>query len=171
MKVSTDPPVDPDLIEPTPTRATTGLLVWILRLVAAVAIPVGTFTVLLWSFNFLRDERANRFLVVGVAIVVGVGGVFLLYWAMNRAVDLFPAVLREGVANLLEHSDAERCDIIMRQRDDRVSLDIINDGVDETLARSGAFKGSGLNTLARTGSRSSGTGSSRLSGSRWRWVA
>ena len=66
-------------------------------MVAAIAIPIGTFTVLLWSFNFLRDERANRFLVVGVAILVGVGGVFLLYWAMNRAVDLFPAVIREGV--------------------------------------------------------------------------
>jgi signal transduction histidine kinase len=61
---------------------------------------------------------------------------------------LLAAVLREGVANLLEHSDAERCDIIMRQRDDRVSLDIVNDGVDEALARSGAFEGSGLHTLA-----------------------
>ena len=60
-------------------------------LVAAIAIPIGTFTVpAVVAFNFLRDERANRFLVVGVAILVGVGGVFLLYWAMNRAVDLLP---------------------------------------------------------------------------------
>ena len=36
-------------------------------------------------------------LVVGVAIVVGVGGVFFLYWAMNRVVDLLPERYREGV--------------------------------------------------------------------------
>ena len=39
----------------------------------------------------------TAFLVVGVAIVVGVGGVFFLYWAMNRVVDLLPARFREGV--------------------------------------------------------------------------
>ncbi len=48
-------------------------------------------------FDFLRDDDANRFLVVGVAIVVGVGGVFFLYWGMNRVVDLLPARFREGV--------------------------------------------------------------------------
>lgn len=45
---------------------------------------------------------------------------------------LLAAVLREGVANVLEHSEAERCDIIMRQAGDRVSLDIVNDGVVES---------------------------------------
>ena len=53
---------------------------------------------LLWAtFDFLRNADANRFLVVGVAIVVGVGGVFFLYWAMNRIVDLLPDRYREGV--------------------------------------------------------------------------
>ena len=61
---------------------------------------------------------------------------------------LLASVLREGVANVLEHSDAERCEITMRQRGDRVSLDIVNDGVNETLARSGVFEGSGLHSLA-----------------------
>ena len=42
------------------------------------------------TFDFLRDANANRLVVVGVAIVVGVGGVFFLYWAMNRVVDLLP---------------------------------------------------------------------------------
>jgi alpha-glucoside transport system permease protein len=32
-----------------------------------------------------------------VALVVGVGGVFFLYWAMNRAVDFLPERYREGV--------------------------------------------------------------------------
>ena len=29
--------------------------------------------------------------------MIGVGGVFFLYWAMNRVVDLFPTTIREGV--------------------------------------------------------------------------
>jgi alpha-glucoside transport system permease protein len=69
----------------------------ILRLIGAFAIPIGAFFVLWWTFDFLREADANRLLVVGVAIVVGVGGVFLLYWAMNRVVDLLPERYREGV--------------------------------------------------------------------------
>jgi alpha-glucoside transport system permease protein len=78
---------------------TGGRTVWIalLRLVGALAIPVAAFFLLWSTFDFLRDEEANRIVVVGVAIVVGVGGVFLLYWAMNRATDLLPARYREGV--------------------------------------------------------------------------
>ena len=49
------------------------------------------------AFDFLRDTDANRFVLVGVAIVVGVGGVFFLYWAMNRAVDWLPERYRGGV--------------------------------------------------------------------------
>jgi len=71
--------------------------VFILRLLVALAIPVAAFAVLWRTFDFLRDENANRLLVVGVAIVVGVGGVFFLYWAMNRIVDLLPERYREGV--------------------------------------------------------------------------
>ena len=41
--------------------------------------------------------RRNRLVVAGVAIAVGVGGVFALFWAMNRVVDWLPASLREGV--------------------------------------------------------------------------
>ena len=79
-----------------PTRGPT---VWIalLRLVGALAVPVAAFFLLWSTFDFLRDEEANRVVVVGVAIVVGVGGVFALYWAMNRATDLLPARYREGV--------------------------------------------------------------------------
>ena len=33
-------------------------------------------------------------LVIGVALVVGVGGVFALFWAMNRVVDFLPGALR-----------------------------------------------------------------------------
>jgi alpha-glucoside transport system permease protein len=73
------------------------ILVSILRLVGSLAIPLVAFFVLWATFDFLRDADANRFLVVGVAIVVGVGGVFGLYWAMNRVTDFLPERYREGV--------------------------------------------------------------------------
>jgi signal transduction histidine kinase len=40
-------------------------------------------------------------------------------------------MLREGVTNVLRYSDVERCEIAVRQQGDRVSLDIVNDGVAE----------------------------------------
>jgi alpha-glucoside transport system permease protein len=73
------------------------VIVSILRLVGAFAIPLAGFFVLWATFDFLREADANRFLVVGVAILVGVGGVFFLYWGMNRVVDFLPVRYREGV--------------------------------------------------------------------------
>ncbi len=70
---------------------------YLLRLVGAVAIPIVAFAVLWWAFDFLRDSNANRVVLVSVAIVVGVGGVFLLFWGMNQIVDRLPPHYREGV--------------------------------------------------------------------------
>ena len=50
-----------------------------------------------FALDFLRDKDSNRILVVLVAIVVGVGGVFALFWAMDRVVNWLPESLREGV--------------------------------------------------------------------------
>jgi alpha-glucoside transport system permease protein len=79
---------------PAPGRA---VGVFALRLLGALAIPIVAFALLWLTFDFLRDENANRFMVVGVALLVGVGGVFFLYWGMNRVVDLLPERVREGV--------------------------------------------------------------------------
>ena len=49
------------------------------------------------TFNFLRDAEANRFLVMAVAIIVGVFGVFALYFGMDYVVNLLPEQLRESV--------------------------------------------------------------------------
>ncbi|HEX5094461.1 MAG TPA: sugar ABC transporter permease [Acidimicrobiia bacterium] len=65
--------------------------------IVTVAIP-AIAVLLFWStFDFLRDADANRFVVVGVALVVGVGGVFAMYWGTNRFVDWLPASFRETV--------------------------------------------------------------------------
>jgi alpha-glucoside transport system permease protein len=93
-----EPPAAPEPPE-TPERPSAGstLGLSIMRVVSAAAIPVVLFLLLWLTFDFLRDADANRFALAGVAIVVGVGGVFLLYWAMNRLVDLLPDSIRGGV--------------------------------------------------------------------------
>jgi alpha-glucoside transport system permease protein len=83
--------------EAVPPPRGTAVWLFVFRLVGAIAIPIGAFYLLWITFDFLRSSDANRALVVLVAIAVGSGGVFLLYLAMNRAVDLLPATLREGV--------------------------------------------------------------------------
>ena len=68
-----------------------------LRVLAALGVLVGGVLVLWLTFDFLRDSDANRLLVAGVAIAVGVVGVFALFWGMNRVIDWMPEQLREGV--------------------------------------------------------------------------
>jgi alpha-glucoside transport system permease protein len=92
------PPVGSPLAPPTaPAPRRNAVAVAVLRVVGAVAVPVAAFTLLWATFDFLRDEEANRFLVVGVAVGVGVVGVFFLFWAMNRVVEWLPDHYREGV--------------------------------------------------------------------------
>jgi alpha-glucoside transport system permease protein len=85
------------LVEGSGRSAGRSIAMFVLRLIGAVAVPIAMFFLLLWTFDFLRDENANRLLVVAVAIVVGVGGVFFLYWGMNKVVDVLPERYREGV--------------------------------------------------------------------------
>jgi alpha-glucoside transport system permease protein len=84
-------------LEVAPPRG--GALVWmsVLRVVSALAIPIIAFFGLWATFDYLRDENANRGLVVGVAILVGVGGIFFLFWGMDRVTTRLPARFREGV--------------------------------------------------------------------------
>jgi alpha-glucoside transport system permease protein len=80
---------------PTVHASTNRADVW--RLAAGLGTLIAGLVVLWLTFGFLRDSEANRLLVAGVAIAVGVGGVFALFWGMNRTIDLLPARLREGV--------------------------------------------------------------------------
>jgi alpha-glucoside transport system permease protein len=70
-----------------------------LSLLRLVGFAVATLVVLagfVAAFELMREEASNRLLVASVALVVGVGGVFLLFWAMDRVVDSLPARWREG---------------------------------------------------------------------------
>jgi alpha-glucoside transport system permease protein len=74
-----------------------GPLVYALRIAFALAIPIAAFFLLWVTFDFLRDAEANRFLVMAVAILVGVFGVFALYFGMDTVVNLLPEHVRESV--------------------------------------------------------------------------
>jgi alpha-glucoside transport system permease protein len=97
-KVEEPPAAPPPPPEAPPGRApgqAAGLA--LLRLVGAVVVPLAAFALLWWTFDFLRDADANRLVLAGVALVVGVAGVFLLFWAMNGTVNHLPERFREGV--------------------------------------------------------------------------
>jgi alpha-glucoside transport system permease protein len=68
----------------------------ILRIVAAGVVIFAGSWLFSKAFSFLRSRDANRALVVLLAIAIGVGGVFFLFWGMNKAVDWLPARIREG---------------------------------------------------------------------------
>lgn len=65
-------------------------------------------------------------------------------------------VLREGVANLLRHSRVRRCSIEVEERDSRVRLTLVNDGVAAT--GHGARTGSGAPAPARERARDGHSG-------------
>ena len=71
--------------------------VTVLRIIAALAVPIISFVVLWLTFEFLRDAEANRLVLAIVAIVVGVAGVFALYWGMDLVVNLLPNRFQESV--------------------------------------------------------------------------
>ncbi len=67
-----------------------GPLVWLMRLAAALVLPV-VLAIFFFAFEFLRDEDANKLVQVVVAVLVGVGGIWLVYWATDRIADLLPS--------------------------------------------------------------------------------
>jgi alpha-glucoside transport system permease protein len=86
----TDPPAASQPPAGGPSRATG------VRLFLAVLAVFAAWFVVQVSWSVLRDDDANRLLVVVVAIALGVGGVFALFWAMNEFVDFLPARIRES---------------------------------------------------------------------------
>jgi alpha-glucoside transport system permease protein len=68
-----------------------------LGILVALIIPVIGFLVLWQSFLFLRDADAPRILIAIVALLVGIFGVWFLYWATNNLVETFPRRLRDAV--------------------------------------------------------------------------
>src|SRR5688572_18505856 len=69
---------------------------WVLRILSALIVP-AVLMVFFFTFEFLRDPDTNKLLQISVAIVVGVGGVWLMYWAMDRLTSSLPERAAAGV--------------------------------------------------------------------------
>jgi alpha-glucoside transport system permease protein len=70
--------------------------VWVLRILSALVVPL-VLAVFFFSFQFLKDEDVPKLVQVIVAVVVGVVGVWALYWGMDRLVNLLPGRAASGV--------------------------------------------------------------------------
>ena len=80
-----------------PEEGGRGFLLQLFRIGASLVVPVVAFVVLWAAFGFLRDAEANRIAVVVVALLVGVIGVFALYYGMDYVVSRLPDRYAEGV--------------------------------------------------------------------------
>jgi two-component system, NarL family, sensor histidine kinase DesK len=74
----------------------------------------------------------------------------------TRVRTVLATVLREGVTNVLRHSKAERCDIVLRQTDSDVTIEITNDGVPHLPQQQSLDSGSGIHNLSNRVSRLDG---------------
>jgi alpha-glucoside transport system permease protein len=63
--------------------------VWLLRVGSALVVPV-VLVIFFFAFNFLKSEDVNKVLQVIVALIVGIVGVWALYWGMDRLVSMLP---------------------------------------------------------------------------------
>ena len=67
------------------------------RIVFAIAVAVGLFFVFRWSFLFMRDSDASKFIIGVVALVVGIGGIWALYASLVNLVEVTPQRVRDAL--------------------------------------------------------------------------
>lgn len=82
---------------PPPPEKSRPVLSFILRLIVSFGVPILAGVALWWSFTFMRDADANKFLVAVVALIVGVGAVWAIYLITDNLVSLLPEAIRESV--------------------------------------------------------------------------
>ncbi len=68
-----------------------------LRIIVSLVIPLLAFVVLAWSVTYMTNADAPKALRAVVALVIGVGGIWILYIAFDNLVSLLPLSMREGV--------------------------------------------------------------------------
>jgi signal transduction histidine kinase len=74
----------------------------------------------------------------------------------TRVRTVLATVLREGVTNVLRHSKAERCEIVLRQTGSDVTIEITNDGVPVQPQQRSLDSGSGIQNLSNRVSKLDG---------------
>ncbi|HEY1012994.1 MAG TPA: sugar ABC transporter permease [Herpetosiphonaceae bacterium] len=73
--------------QPTRQRPT-GIASTPVRVLTALVSLVITLFAFGWSFQLMRDPTVPRWLTIVVALVMGVGGIWMLFWAGNQAVNV-----------------------------------------------------------------------------------
>jgi alpha-glucoside transport system permease protein len=68
-----------------------------LRIIVSLVIPLLAFVVLAWSVTYMTNADAPKALRAVVALLIGVGGIWVLYIAFDNLVSLLPIRMREGV--------------------------------------------------------------------------
>jgi alpha-glucoside transport system permease protein len=76
--------------QPIHEAQASGALVWLLRIAAALVLP-AVVVVFFFAFGFLKDENANKAVQVIVAVVVGIAGIWALYWGMDKLTSSLPS--------------------------------------------------------------------------------
>ena len=82
-------------LPPEPGATDNSIQVWLLRIGSALVVP-AVLVLFFFTFDFLQQENINKVVQVLIAVIVGVGGVWLLYWGMDRAISAMPE--RAGTA-------------------------------------------------------------------------
>jgi alpha-glucoside transport system permease protein len=85
--------LNPPPLEDRGDRVKSGLL----GVIAAITLPIILLGVFYAGFLVLRDSDLSRLAIVAIALVIGVGGVFALYWVMNFSIDHLPERFRARV--------------------------------------------------------------------------
>ena len=80
-----------------PQGAAATVITALVRAAVSLVVPVVAFIVLYAGFIFLRDANAPKLVVVGVAIVWGVGGIALLFLVSNWVVERLPGTWKDRV--------------------------------------------------------------------------
>jgi alpha-glucoside transport system permease protein len=97
----TTPPIEKERDVATPTVPPDGAsnhspLAWVLRILSALVVP-AVLVLFFLAFDFLQQPDTNRLIQVGVALIIGVLGVWALYWGMDRLVNAFPVHVAAAV--------------------------------------------------------------------------
>lgn len=69
----------------------------VINVAVSLLIPIIALAAVWYTFRWLQETEANRILVVLVAVVVGVAGVFALYYGMDRLTNELPERWAERV--------------------------------------------------------------------------
>jgi alpha-glucoside transport system permease protein len=83
--------VDEQVLSPaSPEESGPNFMTQVLRVAVSLVVPVVAMLLLWWSGTVLLNEDANRLMVVFVALIIGVLGVFAMYYAMDWLVSRLP---------------------------------------------------------------------------------